>query len=121
MITAEGASFGLVPIDTGTAVLEGAGLSAACATSKLASNALMEFLTPTPPRSIAAINSARSKGRAPDPAIAPKSAEEITLPALSATFAKSAGIKTLAAFFAASRRTVESTRPSPSAIFSVME
>ena len=76
LMTALGASFGLVPIVTGTAVLEGAGLSAAWATSKLASNALMEFLTPTPPRSIAEMNSARSNGSAPDPAIAPKSAEE---------------------------------------------
>ena len=81
LITALGASFGFVPIVTETAVLDGAGLSAATARSKLASNALIEFLTPTPPRSIAEINSVRSNGSAPEPAIAPKSAEEITLPA----------------------------------------
>ncbi|CAB4670605.1 unannotated protein [freshwater metagenome] len=91
------------------------------AISKLLSKALIELATPTPARSIEAIKSAFSNGSAPLAASAPYRAAEIRLFVDSATLAKSPEMKTFAAFRDDSSKTSESTRPSPSAIFSVIE
>ena len=116
---AVGASAGLAPIEIETGF--DFGFKEFCAISKLFSNAIKEFLTPTPLRSTADVNCSFVNGSAPLPASAPKSAAEITVPLLSATSEKSPEINFLAAASQALNNSSELTRPSPIAVFSVIE
>lgn len=91
------------------------------AASKPAANARSDASTPLPDARTASSNRSRSKGSAPEPARAPNREALMTLPASLASALKSALISCLAAATAAASRVSESTRPSPSLIFSVTE
>ena len=109
---------------TALALLPGRGCgiarSSPRAASNPAANAVTLLPTPTPPRRIAASNAVRGNGSAPDPASAPNSTALSALPVASAIPAMSNATSRLAASRQADMRLVESARPSPSAIFSVI-
>jgi hypothetical protein len=95
--------------------------SLSAARAYAASNAFRLGPTPTPPRAIVASNWPRENGSTPVPASAPNSTALITLSDCSAASAMSKRTKRFAAARACARSAALSTRPSPSAVFSVIE
>jgi hypothetical protein len=77
--------------------------------------------TPTPPRRMASSKASRGNGRAPLAHSAPNRAGLMTLALRSAAAAKSPAIQRCALSRQARTRASGSTRPSPMAVFSVME